>query len=220
MPILTESVGRKVLMAMSGFFMVMFLLAHLAGNATIWGGPEWINSYAEHLHQLPLLLWPLRVLMLVVLGTHILLGIVLTLENRRARQGKYAISRRQVTTISGRTMIWTGLALLTFMVFHILHFTFQVIPGVVQEYDGLGRFDVYAMIVAGFWDRMVSSIYILAMIALFLHVGHGVQSIFQTLGLSSDRTLTRFGILSRLLSVLFLIGFGSIPVFVLANLLY
>ena len=219
MMLFTENVGRKVLMAASGFFMVMFLIAHLAGNATIWGGPEWINSYAEHLHRLPLVLWPLRIIMLVVLGMHIVLGIILTLENTAAGHGKYAVTKRQVTTFSGRTMIWSGLVLLSFIVFHLLHFTFQVIPGVVQVVDGLGRWDVYAMIVAGFMDRIVSTVYLIAMVALFLHLVHGTQSIFQTLGLISDRTRSGFGVLARVLSVFFLIGFGSIPLFVLMNVL-
>jgi succinate dehydrogenase / fumarate reductase cytochrome b subunit len=219
MSLLTGNVGRKVLMALTGSSMVMFVIAHLAGNATIWGGPEWINSYAEHLHQFTPVLWPFRFIMLVFLSTHVLLGVILTLENRRARTGKYAVANRLKTTLSGRTMIWTGLFLLSFIVFHLLHFTFKVIPGVIVVHDGLGRLNVYSMIVAGLMDRLVSAIYILALIALFLHVSHGIQSIFQTLGMSSDRTLTKFAILARLLSVVFLLGFGSIPVFIIANVL-
>ena len=219
MSLLTGNVGRKVLMAFTGFFMVMFIIAHLAGNATIWGGPDWINSYAEHLHELTLVLWPFRFFMLVILSTHVLLGIILTLENRRARTGKYAIAKRLKTTFSGRTMIWTGLFLLSFMVFHLLHFTFKVIPGVIAVQDGAGRLDVYSMIVAGLMDSLISVIYIMALIALFLHAGHGIQSIFQTLGMSSDRTLTKFAIFARLLSTVFLLGFGSIPVFIVANVL-
>jgi succinate dehydrogenase / fumarate reductase cytochrome b subunit len=220
MTLLTSNVGRKILMAVSGLFMVMFLVAHLAGNTTIWGGPDWINAYAEHLHKLPLALWPLRIVMITVLFVHIFYGITLTLENFKATPGKYAVTKRQVTTFSGRTMIWTGLILLSFMVFHLLHFTFHVIPGVLVVADGSGRFDAYSMIVAGFMDRMVSAIYVLAMVVLFLHVSHGAQSIFQTFGLSSDRTLTRFGVLARVLSVIFLLGFGAIPVFVVANMLH
>jgi succinate dehydrogenase / fumarate reductase cytochrome b subunit len=219
MTLLTTNVGRKILMAVSGFFMILFLIAHLAGNTTIWGGPEWINSYAEHLHKLPLALWPLRIFMLAVLAAHIYFGITLTLENWKAKPGKYAVIKRQMTTFSGRTMIWTGLALLTFMVFHLLHFTFHAIPGVVRVEDGFGRFDAYTMIVAGFMDRMVSAIYILAMIVLFLHVSHGVQSIFQTFGLSSDRTLPGFGLMAKVLSVIFLLGFGAIPAFVVIHIL-
>jgi succinate dehydrogenase / fumarate reductase cytochrome b subunit len=219
MTLITTNVGRKILMAVSGLFMVMFLIAHLAGNTTIWGGPDWINSYAEHLHKFPLALWPLRIVMIMVLIVHIFYGVTLTLENRKAALSKYAVTKRQVTTFSSRTMIWTGLALLTFMVFHLLHFTFHAIPGVVRIEDGLGRFDAYSMIVAGFMDTIVSAIYILAMIVLFLHVSHGAQSVFQTFGLSSDRTLTKFGVLARVLSVIFLVGFGAIPAFVIANIL-
>lgn len=219
MTLLRTNIGRKIVMAVSGLFMVLFLIAHLAGNTTIWGGPEWINSYAEHLHKVPLALWPLRIVMIVVLAVHIFFGVTLTLENNRASIGKYAVTRRQKTTFSGRTMIWTGLILLTFIVFHLLHFTFHIIPGVVRIEDGLGRFDAYAMIVDGFMDKAVSVIYILAMIVLFFHVSHGAQSVFQTFGLSNDRTLDRFGVLARVLSVIFLAGFGAIPLFVIANIL-
>ena len=206
-------------MAASGLFMVMFLIAHLAGNATIWGGLEWINSYAEHLHRFPLALWPLRVLMIMVLVIHVFYGITLTLENRRASLGKYAVNNRQVTTFPGRTMIWTGLALLGFITFHLLHFTFHMIPGVVREEDALGRFDAYSMIVGGFMDLIVSIIYILAMLLLFLHVSHGVQSVFQTFGVSGSRTLARFGVFAKVLSVIFLAGFATIPAFVIFNIL-
>jgi succinate dehydrogenase / fumarate reductase cytochrome b subunit len=219
MSLLTGNVGRKLLMALTGFFMVMFVIAHLAGNTTIWGGPEWINSYSEHLHQLPLILWPFRFLMLIVLITHILLGVILTLENWTAKKEKYAVTRRLKATISSRTMIWTGLVLLSFIVFHLLHFTFKRIPGVIEVQDGLGRLDVYSMIIAGLMDRLISAIYILAMMALTLHVGHGIQSIFQTFGVSSDHTLPNLTILARSLSVVFLLGFGSIPVLIIANIL-
>jgi len=216
---LTGSVGRKVIAAVTGLFMVLFLVAHLAGNSTIWGGPELINSYGEHMHRFPALLWPLRIAMLVMLGTHVFLGITLTLENSRARHGKYAVTRRQKTTFSGRTMIWTGLLLFLFLVYHILHFTLRLTPGVLVVSDGLGRFDVYSMIVTGFLGKAVSAVYIVAMIALFLHAGHGIRSFFQTLGLANDRTLPKFGVLARLVSTVFLLGFGLIPILVVTNFL-
>lgn len=206
-------------MAVSGLFMLMFLAAHLAGNTTIWGGPDWINSYAEHLHQFPPALWPLRMVMIAVLIVHVFYGITLTLENRRAALGKYAVAKRQAITLSGRTMIWSGLLLLAFMAFHLLHFTFHAIPGVVRVEDGLGRFDAYTMIVAGFMDKIISGIYILAMLVLFLHVSHGAQSLFQTFGLTNDRSLKRFGVLAKVLSLIFLVGFGSIPALVIAKIL-
>jgi succinate dehydrogenase / fumarate reductase cytochrome b subunit len=216
---ISGSVGRKVLLALTGLFMVVFLAAHLAGNSTIWGGPDSINSYGEHLHSLQVLLWPLRAIMLLVLCTHVFLGITLTLENRRARHGKYAVIRRQKTTLSGRTMIWTGLFILLFLVYHILHFTLRLTPGTLVVPDGLGRMDVYSMIVSGFLNKTVGVVYLAAMTALFFHAGHGVGSIFQTLGIANDKTLPGFSVFGRLVSAVFLLGFGLIPILVAANFL-
>ena len=216
---LSGVVGRKVIVALTGLFMALFLFAHLAGNSTIWGGPELINSYGEHIHSLGSLLWVLRGTMFFILSAHVFLGITLTLENRRAGHGKYAVTRRQKTTFSGRTMIWTGLLLFLFLVYHLLHFTLRLTPGVLIVPDGLGRMDIYAMIVAGFMDKAVSTVYIAAMITLFLHAGHGLWSLFQTFGVANDKTLPRFGILARLLSAVLLTGFGLIPLLVASNFL-
>ncbi len=214
MSLLNSSVGRKVLMGMSGFFIVMFVVAHLLGNSTIFVGPDWINAYAEHLHELPLLVWPFRVFMLAMVCLHVFFGITLTLENWKANPDKYAVSRKLKTSFAGKTMIWTGLILLGFIVFHLLHFTFKVTPEVVQVVDSEGRFDVYTMMVAGLANRKIAAVYIVSMIALFLHTSHGIQSIFQTIGLNNDQTLPKFNVISKVLSAVFLVGFSAIPILI------
>ncbi|UCG39193.1 MAG: succinate dehydrogenase cytochrome b subunit, partial [bacterium] len=176
MSLLTSNVGRKVLMAVSGFFMVLFAVAHLAGNSTIFVGPDWINAYAEHLHSLPLVVWPFRAFMFVMLCIHVFFGVTLTLENWGANPGKYAVKKRQKVTFASNTMIWTGLLLLAFIVFHLLHFTLRVTPEVVQVLDAQGRFDVYSMMVGGLMDWGVAAVYIIAMVVLFLHTSHGIAS--------------------------------------------
>jgi succinate dehydrogenase / fumarate reductase cytochrome b subunit len=150
---------------------------------------------------------------------HVFLAVTLTLENWKAGRGKYAVTRRQEATFSGRTMIWTGLLLLLFLVYHLSHFTLRLTPGVVVVPDDMGRTDIYSMIVAGFMDRTVSAVYIAAMITLFLHAGHGLWSLFQTLGLADDRTLPGFGLLAKVLSAVLLAGFGLIPLLVTFNVL-
>ena len=215
MSLLTGNVGRKVLMAVSGFFMVTFVVAHLLGNSTIFVGPDWINAYAEHLHELPLLVWPFRMFMFAMLCIHIFFGITLTLENWGANPGKYAVSKRPKSTFAGRTMIWTGLLLLAFLMFHLLHFTFKVAPEVVQVLDGEGRLDVFTMMVAGLLNIKISAVYIFAMIVLFLHTSHGIQSFIQTLGLNNEKTLPKFRAMATILALVFLLGFSAIPVLIL-----
>ena len=209
--IMNENVGRKVLVALTGFAMVLFVAAHLAGNLTILGGPERINAYGEHLHSLPVLLWPLRLFMLAALAAHVYFGIILTLENRKAGHGGYAVVRRQRTSFSGRTMIWTGLALLLFILYHVLHFTLHLTPGVLVVEDGLGRPDIYSMILAGFRSLPVAAAYIAAVMVLFLHTSHGIGSLFQTLGLANDRTLPKLGFVAKIAASVLLLGFGMIP---------
>jgi succinate dehydrogenase / fumarate reductase cytochrome b subunit len=202
-------------MAVSGFFMVTFVVAHLLGNSTIFVGPDWINAYAEHLHELPLLVWPFRMFMFAMLCIHIFFGITLTLENWGANPGKYAVSKRPKSTFAGRTMIWTGLLLLAFLMFHLLHFTFKVAPEVVQVLDGEGRLDVFTMMVAGLLNIKISAVYIFAMIVLFLHTSHGIQSFIQTLGLNNEKTLPKFRAMATILALVFLLGFSAIPVLIL-----
>ncbi|MDF1536521.1 MAG: succinate dehydrogenase cytochrome b subunit [bacterium] len=219
MSLLTSNVGRKVLMAVSGLFLVLFAVAHLVGNSTIWLGSGWINAYAEHLHGLPVVVWPFRAFMLFMLCVHVFFGITLTLENWGANPGKYAVKKQQKITLASKTMIWTGLALLVFLVLHLLHFTIKALPGVVQIMDSHGRPDVYTMMVVGMYNILPAVLYVLAMAVLFLHTSHGIGSIFQTIGLNNDKTLPRFNLAATLLATVFLVGFGAIPVFIAAHFL-
>lgn len=215
MTLLSSSVGRKVLMAASGLILVLFVIVHFAGNSTIFVGADWLNAYAEHLQALGPFVWVFRAIMLIAVGFHIYMGITLTLENNAANPGKYAVKKHVKSTLSSRTMIWTGLLLLGFIIFHLLHFTIGGIPDTLHIMDDLGRKDVHAMVVAGLHNKMYAGIYIAAMLVLFLHISHGIQSLFQSIGLNNDRALPRLGFLGRALAVILLVGYGSIPVLIL-----
>lgn len=219
MSLLTSSVGRKVLMAVSGFFLLFFIVAHLAGNSTIFIGSDWINSYAEHLHELGPFVWIFRVFMLTMLLIHILFGVILTLENWGANPGKYAVSKRVKVTFSSRTMIWTGLLLLAFIVYHLLHFTMRITPDIVLAADEVGRFDVFTMVVSSLRITAIAAVYIFAMVVLFLHTRHGIQSFLQTLGMSNDNLQPRYTLAGKLISALFLVGYGAIPVLIITGIL-
>jgi len=159
MQILKSVVGRKVLMAITGQCMVLFAVVHMMGNSSIFVGPDGINAYAKHLHDLGPLVWLFRAGLLALVSVHIFYGIQLTLENSTANPTGYAVKRQLKATFASSTMIWTGLVMIAFIVFHLLHFTARVTPGVVQGVDALGRFDVYSMVVAAFRNGGISLVY-------------------------------------------------------------
>jgi succinate dehydrogenase / fumarate reductase cytochrome b subunit len=215
----TTSVGRKLLMAVTGFFMLLFVTGHLLGNSTIFFGPGALNTYAEKLQSLGPLLWIIRGVMFLMLAIHVWFGILLTLENSAANPSKYAVSKKLKATFSGETMIWTGVLLLAFIVYHLLQFTVRVTPDVVLGNDAKGRFDVFSMMTASFRYIPIVAIYVAAMVALFLHLSHGIQSIFQTVGCTNDKTLPKVMTLGKLISVIFLVGYSAIPILILAGIL-
>lgn len=126
MNLLTSTVGRKILMAVTGLMLVCFITVHLMGNLSVFAGADGINAYAKHLHDLGPLVWVFRLAMLGLFAVHITFGIQLYLENKAATPETYAVQKTLVTTFSAKTMIFTGLIILTFLVYHLLHFTVQV----------------------------------------------------------------------------------------------
>jgi succinate dehydrogenase / fumarate reductase cytochrome b subunit len=219
MRLLSDSIGRKAVVAVTGLLMVLFLVVHLLGNATIFAGPDGINAYAEKLHGLGPFVWAFRLVMLVLLALHAIFAVLLTLENRAANPGKYAVKRMLKATFAGETMIWTGLLLLAFLVYHLLQFTVRITPDIVLGNDAKNRVDVFTMVLTSFRITPISLVYVAAMVTLFLHLSHGIQSIFQSIGLNNDKTMPQFGLLGNLASALFLLGYSAIPVLILAGIL-
>jgi len=219
MRFMTSSVGRKVLMAGSGLFMVLFVIVHLLGNSSVFIGPDGINAYAEKLHGLGPFVWVFRFFMLAMLGIHLLFGILLTLDNWSANPEKYKVKKMLKATFAGETMIWTGALLLVFIVYHLLQFTVRITPDVVLGEDAKGRFDVFTMMTSSFSHTPIVAIYVAAMVTLFLHLSHGIQSIFQSIGWNNDKTLPTYTRLGQVLAVVFLLGYSAIPVLILSGIL-
>jgi succinate dehydrogenase / fumarate reductase cytochrome b subunit len=217
MQLLSNTVGRKALMGVTGLFMVLFVIVHLLGNSSIFIGPDGINAYAESLHRLGPFVWAFRIFLGVMLALHVIFGILLTLENWGANPDKYAVRKMLKATFASETMIWTGLLLLSFIVYHLLQFTVRVTPDVVLGNDAKGRFDVFTMVRSSLRIVPISMIYVAAMVTLFLHLSHGIQSIFQSIGLNNDKTLPQYTALGQVLSVIFLLGYSAIPVLILAG---
>jgi succinate dehydrogenase / fumarate reductase cytochrome b subunit len=216
MNFLQSSVGRKVLMAITGQLMVLFVVVHLLGNSTIFIGL--INAYAEHLHSLGPFVWLFRLIMLALVLIHAFFGIQVTLENKAATPQAYAVKRQLKVTLASSSMIWTGLLLACFIVYHLSHFTARLTPDVAKYANDVPG-NVYGMVVGSFSHGFIAFIYVAAMVALCLHLFHGIQSFFQTMGWNNEKSLPLISTIGRAIAVIFLLGYSSIPVFILAGIL-
>ncbi|MBT1071457.1 succinate dehydrogenase cytochrome b subunit [Pelotalea chapellei] len=224
MQLFSSSIGRKIVMAITGQCMVLFAIIHLLGNSTAFG---WLtgglNAYAHHLHSLPLpLLWGFRLGLLALACIHIWFGIQLTIENRACRTQQYAVKNMQKASFASETMIWTGALLLLFIIYHLLHFTFQVInpeTGALINPDALGHPNVLAMVVAAFQNVGIALLYVGAMVVLFLHLSHGIQSSFQSMGWSNDRTQPCLIKGSTLGALFMFLGYAAVPLIILVRIL-
>jgi len=215
MRLFSDSIGRKAVMAVSGLLMVLFVVGHMLGNLTIFAGPNGINAYAQHLHELAPLVWGTRIVMGVAVLLHLVLSIQITLENSAAKPDRYAVQNSLRATFASKNMIWSGVIIAAFVGYHLLHFTFRVTPNLALGEDAMGRFDVYNMVVTALQGTLTALVYVVAMLSLFLHLSHGIQSSFQTLGLSNAKLLPRLGLAGTVVSGIFLVGFGAIPVAIL-----
>jgi len=202
-------------MALTGLVLAGFVLGHMTGNLLMFKSPEAINAYAKWLHDNVALLWTARTVLIISVFAHIWAGVQLTLENRAARAGGPAVEATRRATFASRTMPYSGVVILGFVVFHLLHFTLkQVALGGVD----FGP-DVYKMVVAGFSSKPVAVFYVVSMLLLCLHLSHGVSSVFQTLGLRNERWRGRLDVLALAYAWIVALGFVSIPLAVLTGVL-
>ncbi|MEO0039903.1 MAG: hypothetical protein RIS38_851 [Verrucomicrobiota bacterium] len=202
-------------MALTGLVLAGFVLGHMTGNLLMFKGAPAINAYAKWLHDNTGLLWAARSVLLVSVFAHIWAGVQLTLENRAARAGGPAVEATRRATFASRTMPYSGVVMLGFAVFHLLHFTFRTVALGGQDFGD----DVHKMVVAGFSSRPVAVFYIVSMLLLCLHLSHGVSSVFQTLGLRNERWRGRLDFLALAYAWLVALGFIAIPLAVLTGVL-
>jgi succinate dehydrogenase / fumarate reductase, cytochrome b subunit len=212
-----SSVGRKMIVAVTGMILILFVIGHLLGNLQIFLGPEWINAYSRHLRDLGPLLWMIRVFLLVSVLLHIYFTILLAIENRRARPEPYRDRNYVKASWASRHMVVSGLVVLAFIVFHLLHFTARKFNPQfpLLKLDPLNRYDVYSMMVYGFQNVYVSIFYIVGLFLLTLHLTHGSSSFFQSLGLNNQRLMPKLAVGGRIFAWLVFIGYTSIPIAVL-----
>ena len=210
-----SSLGLKIVMALTGIVLFGFVIGHMIGNLQVYLGPEVFNHYAELLRELGhgMALWIARAGLLVAVGLHIWSAWRLTLMNSAARPVGYREVERRESTYASRTMRWSGVILLLFIVYHLLHFTIGVHAVHPQFVPG----DAYHNFVTGFQNPLVSGFYVLAMLALGLHLYHGAWSFMQTLGLSHPRYDHLRYAFAALVTLVILAGNISFPVAVLTG---
>jgi len=206
-----STVGRKVIMAVTGFILFGFVLGHLAGNLLLYKGPEAIRDYAlflrSFLHGAGL--WTARFGLLVSAILHVWSATSLTLQSRAARPVPYRKLEARDSTYASRTMRWSGVILLVFIVYHLMHFTFGTVHPDFRELQP------YHNVVAGFRSVPVSLFYIVAMVLLGLHLDHGVWSMLRTLGLGHPRYARYARLAATGLAILIVVGNVSFPIAVL-----
>ncbi len=184
-----SSIGGKATMAVTGLLLFGFVVAHLLGNLQLLSGPDAINGYAKMLHDLGPLLWVARLGLLGVFVLHVVTGVRLARMNRAARPVAYAKEATIQASFASRSMVLSGLSLLVFVVYHLLHFTLGVTNPAhfAKKAAAAGGHDVYAMVTTSFAVPAIAIAYMAFQIVLFLHLSHGIQSLAQTLGLSHRR---------------------------------
>ncbi len=202
---LTSSLGKKILMSITGLSFCGFLIGHLGGNLTIYGGEEMFNSYAEHLHSLGVLLlfaeWGLLIFALI----HVLTGLTLFYQNYKARPVRYRVDKRAGgRTLGSATMPYTGILLLAFVVFHLINFHF------VDKTNTT----IYDIVSEAFANPLYVVLYIAAMVVAAVHVSHGFWSAFQTLGANHPKYMPLIRTLSLIFALVVGIGFGALPIFI------
>src|SRR6201993_2438054 len=205
--------GKKVVMAVTGAILFLFVIGHLAGNLQIFEGREKLNAYGHFLHSIGELLWPVRIVLIVSVLLHITATVQLWLLKKRARPIAYSRKEAIASSYASRTMYWSGPIVLAFVIFHLLQFTAGYIHPESQFIEG----DVYHNVVAGFQVWWVSIWYIFAVSLLGLHLRHGIWSMFQSVGYNHPRHTPILKKSAFMIAVLIVLGYISIPISVLAG---
>jgi succinate dehydrogenase / fumarate reductase, cytochrome b subunit len=222
----SSSIGKKWIVALTGLALVLFLGGHMTGNLLVFMGREAFNDYAEFLHHIlhGAGIWVARIGLLAAIVLHVAATISLTRQNKAARK-PYEYQNTIQASGSSRIMIWSGLTILAFVIYHLMHFTVRVgneynnpslyTDAVHLAATGKIRHDAWKMVIDGFSVWYVVVFYIIAMTLLCSHLSHGVGAIFQTLGLRSKKSASAIDLISKAYTAAIWIGFVSIPVAIL-----
>ena len=213
-----SSIGKKTIVALTGIVLLLLLPGHLIGNLLVFLGPDALNEYGVFLHEAGhgALVWVARIVLLTCFVVHIVATVQLTRQNKSARQA-YAHPATVQASRASRIMIWSGFTILAFVIYHILHFTVRAGNDYNGEayktmVDGHEAHNVYKMMIDGFSWAPAVIFYAIAITLLCSHLSHGFASVFQTLGLRSEKTSRTIKILGNIYAWGLWAGFLSIPI--------
>ena len=217
-----SSIGKKIIVAVTGAMLVLFVIMHMVGNLLIFAGPETLNAYAKKLADMGPLLWVARLGLLATVGLHIAATLQLTIENKAARPQDYGRKEYRKASSSSRTMIWSGVIVLVFVIYHLCHYTWGVANGYYDKDNARywladGSHNVYNMVVDGFNWPVASLFYIVGMALLFRHLGHGIASVFQTLGLTTPKSRPLVQLVGNGIALALFLGNSFMPIAVMAG---
>jgi len=201
----SSSIGKKLLMAITGLGFIGFLTVHLIGNLTLYSGQPLFTSYVKHLHTLGPLITLAELGLLFLAVIHVFIGTLLFYENLMARPARYKVNKNAGgRTIGSTTQPYTGFIILAFVIIHLLDFHFA------EHTDE----SLYMLISSIFSNPIYVGIYVITMIVVALHISHGFWSLFQTLGANHPKYMPFVQRLGIVVSLIFGIGFGFIPLFI------
>ncbi len=213
------SIGKKVVMAVTGSILFLYVIGHLLGNLQIYISPERLNSYGAFLHSLGPALWAVRAFLLLMVVLHLVSATQLWLMNRRARPTRYVKTSWVNASFASRTMVVSGPILAGFIIYHVLQLTSgQAMPGGLA-YDEHGHMLVYTNVVNAFSHVPIALVYIVSMIVLGYHLSHGVWSMFQSLGINHPRYMPWIKHIAFWITVAIVVGDVSIPVSVMTGII-
>lgn len=206
---ITTSVGRKQLMAVTGLMLSGFLVTHLSGNMLLFlrDDGESFNAYAAWLTS-QFWLVPAEIGLVAVFLLHMFLAWTLTRMNRKARGLEYQYKEASGATLASRTMILSGVLILVFIVIHLVNFKYA-------DHHGTGG--LYGVVVGKLAQPSYSLYYMACMVILAFHIGHGIQSVFQTFGIFHPKHTPLIKKLCLLLAIVLSVGFASIPLWFLVT---
>ncbi|TGL57434.1 succinate dehydrogenase cytochrome b subunit [Leptospira ognonensis] len=218
-----SSIGKKIIMAITGFIWFGFVIMHMLGNLQIYQGPEKLNAYAKFLKDLGPLLWVARGGLFVAFFGHVAVAILLKRQNASARPVSYSKESTIQASKASTTMFYSGLLLLTFLIYHLLHFTLGVTnpDHSSHEYllkNGDSVHDVYAMVILGFQQPSIAIAYIVFMFFLALHFSHALGSMLQTIGIAAPKHHPTLQKIATTLAIIVFIGNTSMPLSILLGL--
>ena len=206
-----STIGKKIVMAVTGIIGILFVIGHMSGNLLMFKGQEAMHQYALLLRTSMPLLYVIRGVLLVAVVLHAVSAYQLSMRARAARPQDYAVRKPQVTTFAARTIRWGGVVLLVFIVFHLLQLTLGVV------HPRFAHLDPYNNVVIGLSNPLVAGFYLLAMAALALHLYHGIWASVRTLGAARSAVQPLKRTAAMAVAVIVAAGFMIIPIATLAG---